>query len=389
MNLIYLDNNATTKPAPEVLEAITESLAVGWANPSSVHRAGQDARRRLDLARESVCRLINCRERDLIFTSGGTESANLAIAGTLAALPKRRTLVTSPIEHSCVREQAESFGLLGFDVIQLPVNIDGLVDLNALADVIVKRGSEVGLVSIMWVNNETGVIQPIDRIGQMCHDAGVRFHVDATQGVGKLPIDLENSSIDLLGFASHKFHGPKGVGALFARRTVPLIRQILGGPQERERRGGTENTHGIIGMGVAADLARDWLEGDGMKTCAAMRDRFERTILTEIGDTSINGGGGAPRIWNTSNIAFERLEAEAILMLLSERGLCTSGGSACSSGSLDPSPVLLAMNLPRERAHGSIRFSLSRDTTDVEIDQALKIIPAVIAKLRASMTPVS
>jgi cysteine desulfurase len=230
-------------------------------------------------------------------------------------------------------------------------------------------------------------MQPIERIGTMCHETGVRFHVDGTQGVGKLPIDVEKLPIDLLGFAAHKFHGPKGIGALYVRRTVPLIKQIMGGPQERERRGGTENTPGIIGMGVAADLAREWLASDGMRACAAMRDRFEKSILNAVEHSSINGAGG-PRIWNTSNIAFERLEAEAILMLLSERGICASGGSACSSGSLEPSPVLLAMNLPREKAHGSSRFSLSRDTPDAEVDQALRIVPTVIAKLRASMTPV-
>lgn len=387
METIYLDNNATTRPAPQVVAAMVEALTEGWANPSSIHRPGQAVRQKLELARESVCKLLGCKDRELIFTSGGTESGNLAILGTIAALPKKRIFVTSGIEHSSVREQADLLGMRGLEVVKLPCDIDGLIDCDALADLLTKRSDEIALVSIMLVNNETGVIQPIERIGSLCREKQVRFHTDGTQSVGKMKIDLESAPIDLLSFAAHKFHGPKGVGGLYVRRGVPLIRQILGGPQERQRRGGTENVPGIIGLGVAAHLAMQWLDSNSPTRQEALRDSFEQRILQTVEEASVNGAS-APRMWNTANIAFARLEAEAILLLLSERGVCASGGSACASGSLDPSPVLQAMGLPREKVHGSIRFSLSRDTTAAEIDRALQIIPGVIAKLRASMSAV-
>ena len=384
MEMIYLDNNATTRPAGEVVAAMTGALESVWANPSSVHRAGQVARQKLELARESVCRLIGCRDRELVFTSGGTEAANLAIRGSLAIEPKRHVLVTSRLEHSAVRELAESLGASGTEVIWLANDERGIVDLDELRRVLEERGDEIGLVCLMWVNNETGVIQPVEAIGRLCREQRVRFFTDATQWVGKEPTDLAALPIDLLGFAAHKFHGPKGIGGLYVRRGFRVEPQILGGPQERQRRGGTENVPGIVGLGVAADLARAWLATDERKRVAGLRDEFERRILEAIEEVSINGGG-APRMWDTTNLAFCKLEAEAILLMLSERGVCASAGAACSSGSVEPSAVLLAMGIPLERSAGSLRFSLCRETSDQEIERAVEIIVEVIKRLRACL----
>jgi cysteine desulfurase len=385
VDLCYLDNNATTRPLPEVVEAVRQCLEEDWGNPSSVHRVGIRARRRIELARESVARLIGAQEREILFTSGGTEAANLAILGTLALREPGAILVTSRLEHSAVRETAEAWSRRGGEVVWLEHRPDGLVDLERLAALLERRGDAIGIVSAMWVNNETGIIQPIAEIGALCRAAGVRFHTDATQWVGRMPTDVAAMQVDLVSFAAHKFHGPKGVGALYARRGVRVERQIIGGPQERDRRGGTENVPGIAGMGVASDLARAWLATADRDRLANERDRLERGILERMPDAAVNGAA-AERLWTTTNIAFPRLEAEAILLLLSERGICASAGAACSSGSLDPSPVLLAMGVPPELAHGSIRLSLSRLTTAAEIDRALEEIPAAITKLRRSMT---
>lgn len=383
MTFIYLDNNATTRPAAAVVEAMTECLRESWANPSSIHRAGQAVRQRVELARESVAKLVGCSERDLIFTSGGTESANLAIMGSLHAQRGRRVVVTSRLEHSAVRETAHALAEQGVEIVWIGSSSDGLVDLDELSTVLERRHAEIALVSIMWANNETGVVQPVERIGELCRARGVRFHSDATQWVGRMPVQLQSLPIDLLSFAAHKFHGPKGVGGLAIRRGVRITREIVGGPQERDRRGGTENVPGIVGMGVAAELARAWLATDDRTRLAAMRDSFEHRLRSAIPECRVNGAA-SPRIWSTTNIGFPRLEAEALLLLLSEKGLCASAGAACSSGSLDPSPVLLAMGVPAEIAHGSIRLSLSRDTTEGEIDQAAAILIAAVARLGRS-----
>jgi cysteine desulfurase len=388
MPLIYLDNNATTRPAPEVVQAMHEALTEHWANPSSSHRAGQAVRRTIDLARQSVAQLIGCKDRDLVFTSGGTESANLAVCGSLGAQPEKKVLVTTHIEHSAVRETAKRLENQGIEVIWLPNDDNGVIDVSVLDELLRRRASEIALVAVMWSNNETGVIQPIQAIGTLCQQHGVRFYTDGTQWVGKMPTNLAAMPIDLLGFASHKFHGPKGIGGLYIKPRTRLISQTIGGHQERNRRGGTENVPGIIGMGVAAELAHAWLQTDGRDRMAGLRDHFEQTIVSTIEGATVNGAA-APRQWNTSNIAFSRLEAEAILMLLSERGVCASGGSACASGSIDPSPVLQAMHLPMERTHGSVRFSLCRHTTQAEIDQAIEIIQVVISRLRNSMAAVA
>jgi len=404
MQWVYLDNNATTKPAPEVTAALTEALEQYWANPSSVHRLGQQARQRVELARQSVAALIGAEPRDLLLTSGGTDSNNLAVRGLLDASlhsDAPGVLVTTPVEHSAVREPAEAFEQRGGIVEQLAVDNAGRID-PATLDNVLRRYSEPDaparpvLVSIQWANNETGVIQPIQRIAQSVHDAraaakerGQRpklyLHTDATQAAGKIPVDVKAAGVDLLTLAAHKLHGPKGVGALYARSGVRLRAQQRGGPQERERRGGTENTPGIIGFGVAAELAQRFVaDREKIAALGALRDRFEQGIRDAVANTAINGGA-ADRLWNTSNIAFPGLEAEAILLGLSEQGVCASAGAACSSGSLEPSPVLRAMGLAEPVAHGSVRFSLSRYTSSDEIEAALRIVPTVVGKLGKTM----
>ena len=387
MDSIYLDHNATTKPAEEVVTAMIQALREGWANPSSMHRPGQAVRRQVELARESVCDLIGCRDRELVFTSGGTEAANLAISGSLAAHSNRNVLVTSRLEHSTVREPAETLERRGADVVWLANDGNGIVELDALRRLLAGRADEIALVSIMWANNETGIIQPIEEIGRLCREHGVRFHTDATQWVGKMLTDVSSIPVDLLSFSAHKFHGPKGIGALYVRSGVRIEPQLIGGPQEREHRGGTENVPGIIGLGVAARLAKRWLAGDDRRRLGTLRDSFEQRILGAAGEATVIGGD-APRLWSTSNIAFAKLEAEAILLMLSERGVCASAGAACSSGSMEPSTVLLAMGIGDQLVASSIRFSFSRDTTADEIDRAFEVIAAVIGSLRASMAAV-
>lgn len=385
---IYLDNSATTRPADEVVEAVAKALREEWANPSSVHRAGQTARRRVELARAEVADLIGSLDREIVFVSGGTEAANLAIRGSLAAQPDRPVLVTSRLEHSAVRGPAEALEQRGGEVIWVPNDHSGLVDPAAVEKVVAERAADIGLVSIMWANNETGVIQDIEAVGGMCRRHGVRFFTDATQYVGKMPVDVGKLPVDLMGFAGHKLHGPKGVGALFVRHGVRVAAQNVGGPQERERRGGTENVAGIVGMGVAARLATSWLATADRKRVGALRDAFEERVLASNPCASINGKMDR-RLWHITNIAFARLEAEAILLMLSERNVCASAGAACSSGSLDPSPVLEAMGVPPELANGSIRFSLSRETTDAEIDEAVAVVDETIKKLQASLAAVA
>lgn len=388
--MIYLDNNATTKPADEVVDAMRIACCQQWANPSSVHRFGQAARQQIELARESVAQLVGCREREIIFTSGGTESINFAIRGTLATFTDRPVIVTAKTEHSATRQTAQQLADQladrGGEVIWLRVDRDGVIDLNHLDEVLRQRSDEIAVVSTLWANNETGVIQPVQAIGELCREYGVRSHIDAVQWVGKMPCDVSQLPVDLVSFSAHKFHGPKGTGGLYIRRGVRLTPMITGGAHERDLRGGTENVPGILGMGAAARLAMPWLSADDRARAEALRDRFEHGVVEAVGeDVSINGDAAA-RIWNTTNIAFHRLEAEAILLLLSERGVCASAGAACSSGSLDPSPVLLAMGIEPQRAHGSVRFSLSKDTTDDEIDRTIEIVGEVIAKLRKSVT---
>jgi cysteine desulfurase len=379
MDVVYLDNNATTQPAPEVVAAMLPYLTEFWGNPSSVHRFGQRSRQAIDQARSQVAALFNCADAELSFTSGGTESINTAIRGILSSRSPRKQVITSTVEHSAVKELCKHLVREGAEVLEIGVNHDGQPDMDRLKSLV---GDETALVSTMWVNNETGVMFPVDEIARLCHDRGVPYHCDATQAVGKIPIDLKTLPISAMSFASHKFHGPKGIGGLFVRRGVRVRPLVVGGPQERNRRGGTENVPGVVGMGKAAELALESLPK--MRCVAAMRDRLEQTILQEIDDSHLIGRSDR-RVPNTTNIGFARLEAEAILLLLSEQGICASAGSACSSGSLEPSPVLAAMGIDAKIAHGAIRFSLSRYTTDAEIDRTLAALPPIIARLREVM----
>lgn len=385
MRTVYLDNNATTRPTPECVEGVRRGLAELWHNPSSVHRPGQDARHALELARADLAALVGVTPRRLTLTASGTESINLAVRGLLGA-GKRRTIVTTAVEHAAVRDLCELLAQDGVRVRLLPLTREGVADAGALPGLI---DDDTALVSVQWANNETGAVHPVHAIGRACRERGVPFHCDATQWVGKMPCDLgapDAPPIDLLTFSAHKFHGPKGVGALWTAQGVRL-RPVAPGSQELGRRGGTENLPGVLGAGVAARQALAWLESPSERErLAALRDRFERRVLNACPGAHPNGPTGPEgRLWNTTSIAFPRLEAEALLMGFSERGLCASAGAACSSGSLDPSPVLLAMGVAPESAHGSVRFSLSRETTEDELDRGVEIVADVVRRLSATL----
>jgi cysteine desulfurase len=387
--MIELDHNATTKPSPGVVGAMVHALTEDWHNPSSVHRAGQAARRAVELARQAVADLLGAKPREVVFTSGGTESIHLALRGTLGALPPgRRALITSKVEHSAVRDLAEGLEAEGGTVRWLRVDRAGRVDLNHLAELVRESG---GLVSIQWANNETGAVQPVRDIAAICGKHGAVFHCDGTQWVGKEPVNVEAEGFDLLTCSPHKFHGPKGVGVLWMRRGV-RTRPQAPGTQELGRRGGTENVPGIVGAGVAAEESRAWLSDPSNRLRQrALRDLLESLIRERCPEAVINApdaptlpDGTPSRLWNTSNLGFSGLEAEALLMLLSERGVTASAGAACSSGSLEPSPVLLAMGLPEPVAHGSIRLSLGRETTEAQVREAAEIVAQAVRTLRGS-----
>jgi cysteine desulfurase len=376
VDVIYLDNNATTRPAPQVIAAMTAVLEDSYGNPSSFHQFGQRARHAVDQARAQTAALIGCSDSELLLTGGGTESINTAIRGILSSRAPRKRIVTTAVEHSATRQLCQQLAREGMQIVEIGVDREGNLDINAFAAAL---DNETALATAMWVNNETGVIFPVEKIAAECRAKSVPFHCDGTQAVGKIPVNVKSAGIDAMSLAAHKFHGPKGVGALFIRRGLRLPPLLIGGPQERNRRGGTENVPGIVGMGVAAELAAKELPD--MTRVAELRDRLEREILRSIPDTFVNGNA-SHRVPNTTNIGFSRLEAEAILLLLSERGVCASAGAACSSGSLEPSHVLKAMKIPDTVAHGAIRFSLSRYTTNGEITKTLEILPPVIERLR-------
>lgn len=377
---MYLDNNATTRASEGVVRAAGRVMEECWGNPSSVHRMGQSARREVELARGAVAELIGGQAREVVFTSGGTESIDLAIRGRVAATGKR-AIATTRVEHEGVRGLAEELGRReGVEVRWLEVGKDGVVDVEKARGVI---DAGLGVVSVQWANNETGVVQPVREIAEICRARGVTFHCDGTQWVGKMPADVGELGADLLTLSAHKFHGLKGCGALWVRNGVGL-RARLAGVQELERRGGTENVVGIAGMGVAAREARAWLGDAGARErLGRMRDAFEREVLEGVSGAVVNGAGAA-RLWNTTNIGFRGVEAEALLLMLSERGVCASAGAACSSGSLEPSPVLLAMGVEEEVAHGSVRFSLSRETTEEELREASGIVVECARRLGAT-----
>ncbi len=365
---------------------MTDALRTHWHNPSSVHRGGQAARQQVELARQAVAELVGGRAREITFTSGGTEAIDIAIRGVLgAAAEQRRGLVTMRTEHASVRDIGADLERRAVPVTWLRMS-GGIVDLDDLRASITPG---TGVVSVQWANNETGVVQPIEAVHAICRERGVLLHCDGTQWVGKMPV--ESPPCDLLTFAPHKFHGPKGVGVLWVKSGVRVQPRLLG-TQELGRRGGTENVPGIAGAGLAAGEAVAWLANAGERErLMHLRDWFESTVLKAVGDAVVNPPpaavpqGAAPRLWNTTNIGFPRLEAEALLMLMSEQGLCASAGAACSSGSLDPSPVLLAMGVPDVVAHGSVRFSLSRYTTREDVERGAEIVVRCVQRLRSSM----
>ena len=405
MRRIYMDANATTPLLPEVFEAMRPFFLEHYGNASSIHQQGQYARAAVDHARDAIAHLLHCRTSVIVFTSGGTESDNLALFGTLesSSTGEPAHLITTSIEHHAVLHAAEyieknngaistdtalsrDVALRNTEVTFLPCTPQGLIEPAALQAAL---RPNTKLVSIMFANNETGVIQPIAELASIAHAAGALFHTDAVQAAGKLPLDLSPKGplrdVDLLTLSGHKIYAPKGIGVLFVRRNVRLAPMLHGGTHERQRRAGTENVAGIVGLGKAAELANAWLSedniADGPTHLAVLRDRLEQGILAQVEECGVNGAG-APRVSNTTNLYFDHVEAEALVIALDLKGLSVSGGSACQSGATEPSHVLTAMGLTPARARASIRFSLSRLTTAEEIDYALTLIPAAVARLR-------
>jgi len=377
MKTIYFDNNATTQVAEEVLEEIHPLFCELYGNPSSMHTFGGQIGRKIGQAREQVAGLLGCEPSEIVFTSGGTESDNTAIKGTLAALPHKRKIITSRIEHPAVLTVCRELENRGYTIIELGVDKYGQLDTEQLAE---QLDDDTALVTIMYANNETGVIFPIDKISSLAAEKGVVFHTDAVQAVGKIPLNLSKSNIDLLSLSGHKLHAPKGVGILYVRKGTRLSPYMLGGHQEAGRRAGTENVPGIVGIGKACELAAKNFEQENNKV-KDLRDKLEDSIMEKCPDSLLNGDK-ENRLPNTTNISFEYIEGEAILLMLDKYGICASSGSACTSGSLEPSHVLRAMGVPFTAAHGSIRFSLSRYNTEEEVDYTIEKIPPIINQLR-------
>jgi cysteine desulfurase len=377
MKTIYFDNNATTQVAEEVLEEIQPLFCELYGNPSSMHTFGGQMGRRIGQAREQVAGLLGCEPSEIVFTSGGTESDNTAIKGTLAALPHKRKIITSRIEHPAVLTVCRELENQGYTIIELGVDKHGQLDLEQLAE---QLDDDTALVTIMYANNETGVIFPIDKISRLTADKGVVFHTDGVQAVSKIPLNLSKSNIDLLSLSGHKLHGPKGVGILYVRKGTRLSPYMLGGHQEAGRRAGTENVPGIVGLGKACELAAKSIEQENSKV-KNLRNKLEDSILEKCPDSRLNGDK-ENRLPNTTNISFEYIEGEAILLMLDKYGICASSGSACTSGSLEPSHVLRAMGVPFTAAHGSIRFSLSRYNTEKEVDYTIEKMPQIVNQLR-------
>jgi len=380
---IYLDHNATTPLAPLVADRMTQALREVWGNASSVHHFGQQAKAALDEARGSVAGLLGAEASDVVFTSGGTESDNLAIRGAAEALEAtgRRHLITSAIEHEAVLNTMKALAKRGWRVTTLAVDASGLVSCDRLRDAI---ADDTALVSVMHANNEIGTIQPIAEIAELAHQRGALFHTDAVQSAGKIAVDVKTLGVDMLSIAAHKFYGPKGAGALWVKRGIRLISPITGGKQERSRRAGTENVPALVGLGAAASLAlRKW-QDEGPRL-SALRDRLESGILSTMTGTDRNGAA-SPRVPNTANLSIDRVESESMLIGLDLAGIAVSSGSACSSGTLEPSHVLKAMGLPHARTLGSIRFSFGAANTDADVDRVLEALPPLVEKLRSLTT---
>jgi cysteine desulfurase len=380
MRRVYLDNNATTPVLPEVLEAMQPYFTEHFGNASSIHHHGQETRAAVERARESVAALFGCRPSEVVFTSGGTEGDNLAISGLTRAGDH---VISSTIEHHAVLNSCKHLEAMGCEVTYVPVDSRGLVDPD---DVLRGLRPNTRLITIMMANNETGVLQPVEEIGKIAAQADVYFHTDAVQAAGKVPIEVKRLGCDLLSISGHKLHAPQGVGAIYVGKGTLLQPMFYGGSHERSRRAGTENVPGIIGLGKAAELAREALERGDLARMSAMRDRIEQTILSAVDATGVNGEG-APRVPNTTNIHFDYIEGEALVIALDLKGLAVSTGAACSSGAIEPSHVLTAMGLPPEIARASLRFSLGKQSTADDIQFALDLVPQTVARLR-ELSPV-
>jgi cysteine desulfurase len=381
MNTVYLDNNATTQVAEEVLEAMLPYFRNLYGNPSSMHTFGGQVGQRIRVAREQVAALIGASADEIIFTSCGTESDNAAIRSALATRPDKKHIITSRVEHPAIRALCAHLGGQGYRITELPVDKNGVLDLENLNK---SMTSDTAVVSLMWGNNETGVIFPVEEAAAMAHERGILFHTDAVQTTGKIPINLKKNAVDMLSISGHKLHAPKGVGVLYVRKGTKFSSFLIGGHQERERRGGTENSPGIVGLGKACELATANMEKENTYV-KKLRDKLEHELLSKISQSRVNGDTHN-RLPNTTNISFEFVEGEAILLLMNELGICASSGSACTSGSLQPSHVLRAMGVPFTMAHGSIRFSLSIYNTEAEVDFVIDKMPAIIERLRG-MSP--
>jgi cysteine desulfurase len=380
--IIYLDNNATTQLDPAVIEEMLPFLTKYYGNPSSGYGFAATARKAINLARERLAALLGCEATEIIFTSGGTESNNAVINSALQLDLRGKRVVTSSVEHSAVLRPCQDLAKRGCDVTFLGVDRHGNLDLAELEAAILPG---TALVSIMWANNETGVVFPIEKIAEICREKRVLFHTDAVQATGKIPMRLRDSPINFLSLSAHKFHGPKGVGALYVSRQTRFSPLIAGGGQENGRRGGTENVASIIGLGKAAEVALKYL-AEGKCNVRSMRDRFEESVLKAVNGASVNGAG-AIRLPNTSSLSFEGIESSSALLLLDRQGVCCSAGSACRTGSQEASHVLRAMNPSSDGARRSLRFSFGRFNTDAQIDRAIEVVPKVIDKLRQSAAP--
>jgi cysteine desulfurase len=377
MKNIYLDNNATTKVDQEVLAEMMPYLCEYYGNASSMHHFGGQLRHRIDESRQRVSQLLHCDPTEIIFTSGGTESDNTAIRGVLASQPTKKHIITSRVEHPAVRSACRQLQAEGYRLTELPVDSMGRLNLKQLEEAIT---DDTALVTIMYANNETGVIFPIDQIARIVHSRDCLFHCDAVQAIGKLPIDLQKTEIDLLSISGHKLHAPKGIGVLYVRRGTALSPFMIGGHQEGGKRAGTENVAGIVAIGKACELAQKYMAEENDRVCK-LRDKLEAGLLATCLDARLNGDPDS-RLPNTTNISFEFVEGEAILLMMDHLGIAASSGSACTSGSLEPSHVLRAMGVPFTAVHGSIRFSLSRFTTEEEIDYVIREMPPIIKRLR-------
>ena len=377
MKTIYVDNNATTRVDKSVFEEMLPYFRESYGNPSSMHTFGGNVAADITKARKRVAALINAEPEEIVFTSCGTESDSTAIWATIEAYPDKKHIVTSRVEHPAIKNLFEHLSKKGYTVSFVPVDKKGNLDLDYLYE---QLTPETAIVSVMWANNETGVIYPVDKIAAAVREKGIVFHTDAVQAAGKLEVDVKKNPVDLLSLSGHKIHAPKGVGALYLKKGTKFSPFLIGGHQEHGRRGGTENVASLVALGKAAELAKQRLSESTQKT-AALRDKLEKNLLERIPNSMVNGDP-QHRLPNTTNISYEYVEGEAILLMMNEFGICASSGSACTSGSLEPSHVLRAMGVPFTAAHGSIRYSLSGDNTEEEIDAIIEHTPPIIERLR-------